>query len=171
MATQWDHVLGKATAGRWRQERWNIRNELPPLGITANDQIAPFVPGMILTIEHPDWNTARFARLFARISPHTTGRARSCQSCHQSPVAMGLGAGKLGRSQDSWHLTRQFESLSDGRPADAWTTLHQLQPGTASQTGDRSFTTDEILRILSVELQSRPVSAQQQDQEAFPKSE
>ena len=162
-ATQWDHVMGKATAGRWQQKRWNIRNALPPLGVTASDQIAPFVPGMILTIEHSDWSIPRFVRLFARISPHTTGRARSCKSCHQSSIAMGLGAGKLERSRDSWHLSSQGESLTDGLPADAWTSLHPLQPGKASQTGDRSFTTDEILRILSVDLQSKPVSERQQD--------
>jgi len=160
-ATQWDHSLSRVTAGRWRQKRWDVRNELAPLGVTANDQIAPFVPGMILTIEHPDWNRARFVRLFARISPHTTGRSRSCRSCHQSPIALGLGAGTLERSADGWQVSGQAESLTDGLPADAWTTLQSLQPGMATQTGDRSFTPGELLRILNVEPPSRPGSERQ----------
>ena len=53
---QWDHVDRKMTPGRWSDRRWGVHNDLPPLGVNADDRIEPFVPGMIMTISHPSWD-------------------------------------------------------------------------------------------------------------------
>jgi hypothetical protein len=72
--------LQRETPGRWNEQRWDVRSGLPPLGITAENTIRPFVPGMIMTIKHPDWEGQKFKRLFASTEPHTTGKSRLKQS-------------------------------------------------------------------------------------------
>ncbi len=150
---QWDHVKMERTPGRWVEKRWGVRNALPTLGVTAENEITPFIPGMILTIDHPDWKQAKFQRLFASTSPHTTGRSRSCASCHHSSTALGLGQGELQRHQGAWAFKARFETLVDGLPADAWTTLGGKEPGRSTRTGDRSFTQTEIVHILDAVTQ------------------
>jgi predicted CXXCH cytochrome family protein len=145
---QWDHVAQRSTPGRWESRRANVRNDLPPLGVTAAGQIAPFVPGMILTASHPAWSRPKFRRLFAAISPHTSGRARSCASCHRSPTALGLGRGTLRRDGEGWEFAPRQPILDDGLPADAWTALDREQPVVSTRIGDRSFTRQEMLRVL-----------------------
>lgn len=65
---------------------WDVRNTLPALGINAKGRIEPFVPGMIMTVNHPEWDEEKSIRVFAPLSPHTTGPSRSCESCHRSNV-------------------------------------------------------------------------------------
>ena len=103
---------------------------------------------MILSIQHPDLDEQLFRRLFGALSPHTTGPTRPCVSCHHSPVALGLGKGRLEHRDGRWHFQATQPALADGLPADAWTTLEADQPGAGSHPGDRSFNRDERLRIL-----------------------
>jgi predicted CXXCH cytochrome family protein len=150
--SQWDYLEQRATPGRWREERSrDIRNDLPPLGTTADGRIAPFVPGMILSVTHPDWPKARLRRLFSPIAPHTTGKARSCRSCHQSPEALGLGQGRLARD-GGWRFEPAAPVLADGLPADAWTGLDGRH-GDVTRTGARPLTRAEMLRILNAQFQ------------------
>jgi hypothetical protein len=148
---QWDHASGVQTPGRWVQRRWDIRNGSPPLGLTGEGRVAPFVPGMILTVEHPDWDVPRFRRLFGPIAPHTTGPSRSCASCHNSPAAVGLGAGTLRRDDGAWVHEGLHPALQDGLAADAWTSLSGAG-GETTRPGARAFTPGEIRRILDVGL-------------------
>lgn len=150
---QWDHTEKRGTRGRWRQKRWDFRYELPTLGVTADNRVAPFIPGMIATIEHPDWKQTKFLRLFASTSPHTIGKSRSCVSCHRSPLALGLGTGQLTKSDSVWSFKATSKSLSDALPADAWTGLYRQHTGKGSRLGERSFTQEEIRRILEAALQ------------------
>ena len=128
------------------------RNELPPLGVTVAGRIRPFVPGMILSIEHPAWEQPRFRRLFASVSPHTSGAARSCRSCHRASDAVGLGQGQLHRHQGEWRFLPAQPLLLDGLPADAWTELGGKSEGESIRPGDRAFRAAEIQRILETEL-------------------
>ncbi|HHH40217.1 MAG TPA: hypothetical protein ENK50_11680 [Sedimenticola sp.] len=148
---QWDHTLRRVTPGRWVEARSRVRNGPPPLGVTADDRIEPVVPGMVMTVEHPDWKQPRFVRRFSRLSPHTTGPARSCISCHRSPTALGLGEGKLRRVEGAWRFRPRHPLLQDGLPADAWTDLEGRGGGNADG-GVRPFTPREIRRILDVPL-------------------
>ncbi len=146
---QWDHQLGRPTRGRWREHRWGVESGAPTLGVTADGRIRPFVPGMILSIVHPDWERPRFHRLFAALSPHTTGKSRDCDSCHRSPLALGLGSGRLLRCADGWRFLPERPALLDGLPADAWTDLSGSTAGASIRSGDRSLLPEEILRVLA----------------------
>ncbi len=149
---QWDHMEKKGTRGRWRQKRWDFRHGLPTLGVTSDNRISPFIPGMITTIEHPEWERPKFRRLFASTSPHTIGKSRTCISCHGSPLALGLGEGQLTKSGDAWTFEAKGQLLADGLPTDAWVELHSPTLGRGSRSGERSFTQQEIKRILDAEL-------------------
>jgi len=148
---QWDHLSRAETPGRWVQNRSDVRNVAPPLGVTDGGRVAPFVPGMILTVDHPDWDAPRFRRLFGAIAPHTTGSSRSCASCHSSSVAVGLGAGTLHRDGEAWVHEGRYRLLQDGLAADAWTSLSGAA-GESTKHGARPFTPGEIRRILDVGL-------------------
>jgi len=73
---QWDHLQKTETGGRWSERRWNVRNSLPPLGVTADNRIEPFVPGMILTVDHPQFPEPLFRRLFAQLVNRVIGHLR-----------------------------------------------------------------------------------------------
>ena len=145
---QWDQLAGAETPGAWSERRWGVRNELPPLGVSADGHIAPAIPGMIFTIEHPAWNGERFHRLFALLDPHTSGHSRSCDSCHASSVALGLGQGALIRGEHGWAFRPVQPALADGLPADAWTSLDGNTVGGATRVGNRPLDAREIRRIL-----------------------
>jgi len=147
-AQQYDYLEQAPTAGAWRERRWQTRSGLPPLGVTADDRISPFIPGMILTLDHPELDETLFRRLFAPQSPHTTGPARSCQSCHCDPQALGLGAGSLEQTGTGWRFQPAAPPLEDGLPADAWHSLENAGQGDSSQQGARPLNAAEIERIL-----------------------
>lgn len=134
---QWDHIDRVLTPGRWSDRFWHAENGLPALGVNAGDRIEPFVPGMIMTVEHPAWATAKFVRRFAPLSPHTNGASRSCESCHRSDRALGLGAGEV---------------LQDGLPADAWTNRDHSLGGRAPMPGQRPFTAAEMRSIREADI-------------------
>lgn len=146
---QWDHIERKYTPGLWSQRQAGIRNSLPPLGVTATGDITTFVPGMIMTIDHPDFTAPLFRRLFGALSPHTTGSARACESCHHSSVALGLGEGRLENDAGQWSFRSTQQALQDGLPADAWTTFEAEHPGRGTYPNDRSFNAEETGRILN----------------------
>lgn len=147
--SQWDHTEQRPTPGRWSQRQAGVRNGLAPLGVTANGDITTFVPGMIMSVDHPDFSAPLFRRVFGSLSPHTTGAARTCETCHQSTVAMGLGEGRLENHAGDWAFRPTHQPLQDGLPADAWTTLEAESPGDGTYPNDRSFNREEIMRILN----------------------
>lgn len=152
---QWDHVERQVTPGRWTDDRWNVRNDLPPLGVNASGQVDVFVPGMIMTIAHPAFDEDLFVRRFAPLSPHTTGRSRSCASCHRSTTALGLGQGELRTTNGVVVFEPAGPLLPDGMAADAWTRLHDSQA--PNEQGHRPFATSEMKKILDALIVDDPV--------------
>lgn len=150
---QWDHIEQKTTAGSWSDRRWDVRNTLPALGVNADGRIEAFVPGMIMTVAHPSWDAERFVRMFAPLSPHTTGKSRSCESCHRSSAALGLGQGEISLQAGELRFKSSRELLDDGLPADAWTNVDNTRGGRAPFPGQRPFNADEMKRILGADLQ------------------
>ena len=134
---QWDHVARAVTPGRWSDKFRHADNGLPALGVNDENRIEPFVPGMIMTVDHPARDAATFVRQFAPLSPHTTGASRSCESCHRSGKTLGLGDGAV---------------LQDGLPADAWTNRDNSLGGQAPLPGQRPFTPAEMRSILEADL-------------------
>ena len=146
---QWDHLAQKETPGAWQEERWDIRNTLPALGRRDDGRVDVFIPGMILTLEHPDLQDRLFVRRFARLSPHTSGQARDCESCHRRPQALGLGEGLLSTTGGTLSFSPASPRLQDGLPADAWTRLDAVGEGHAP---DHAFHPDVIRRLLSAPI-------------------
>jgi hypothetical protein len=149
---QWDHTQQQETAGRWHETRWDVRAELPALGVDGENRIRPVTPGMIMQVEHPDWEAPLFKRLFAVMEPHTTGASRSCESCHRSSQALALGKGVLRFANGKWRFRPDKKPLQDGLPADAWTSLDGRQKGQAADGESRPFSAEEIARILGADL-------------------
>ena len=167
-AEGFDHVDQKSVKGAWQESSGPFEAAPPTLGIraTPRDAARPhgvvdtFVPGMILSIDRnrtaggaPD---SVFRRLYARTFSHTISRAaRSCESCHSDPVALGYGRGALryvvANGIGRWTFTPALERLADGLPADAWTGFLQSRRGMVSTRDDvRPFTAEEQRRILAV---------------------
>jgi len=168
-AEAYDWVDDANVRGAWKESSGPFAADPPTLGVRLlpagpggrRDVIDTFVPGMVLTIDRnrlpgrpPD---PVFRRLYARIEPHTTRReARSCESCHNDPVALGYGAGTLRYERSAaggrWTFDAASPALTaDGLPADAWIPFLGSRTGMLSTREDvRPFTVDEQRRILRV---------------------
>ena len=149
---QWDHIEQAITPGRWSDDRWHVNNALPTLGVNDSNEIEPFVPGMIMTVTHPALPEPKFVRQFAPLSPHTTGAARSCVSCHRSSVALGLGRGEFVNDGGERHLVPEHALLQDGLPSDAWTNIGGSLGGQTPFAGQRPFNAAEIKAILEADI-------------------
>ena len=149
---QWDHVTQQMTPGRWSDRMWGVRNTLPALGVNAEDRVDVFVPGMIMTVAHPEWDDEKFIRMFAPLSPHTSGKSRSCESCHRSSEALGLGRGEISMADGEIRFEPEADILGDGLPADAWTNIGNTLGGRAPFPGQRPLNDVEMKRVLEAEL-------------------
>jgi hypothetical protein len=108
-----DLLTGSRTRGEWVETGGGFTAEPPTLGVRAvpqtgqspNQQISTsvidtFIPGMILSLDRNQGEGGKpdhvFRRLYARAFSHTIAKgARTCQSCHNDPVALGFGEGTL----------------------------------------------------------------------------
>ena len=150
---QWDHIERIETDGRWTEQRSDVRNGLAALGVNERDRVDLFVPGMIMTVAHPDWDDTKFIRVFGALSPHTTGPSRSCVSCHRSSAALGLGQGEITDQHGEKHFRPVFERLQDTLPLDAWTNLGRSLGGLGPVEGQRPLTQGEMEVILDAPLE------------------
>jgi hypothetical protein len=148
---QWDHVERRVTAGRWVERRWDVRNGLPALGVNAAGKIDVFVPGMIMSVKHPQLENEQFLRVFGPLSPHTIGPARTCESCHRSSKALGLGAGSLANENGDLVFRPARELLRDGLPADSWTNLENSLGGRTPFPAQRPLNPEEIRKIFNAD--------------------
>ena len=149
---QWDHIEKRSTPGRWSDKRWSVNNALPALGVNDSNRIEPFVPGMIMTVAHPSLNASKFVRQFAPLSPHTTGKSRSCESCHRSSEALGLGDGEITGSGGELSFLPRHGELQDGLPVDAWTNIDSSLGGQTPNSGQRPFNGAEMKAIMDAEI-------------------
>jgi len=159
-----DHLTGLETDGRWDEWVGTFFADAPTLGVVGDStkrEIRTFIPGMIMTIDAAAFpggsQNEIFKRLFSPASAHTISRkGRSCTSCHNSPLALGYGRGKLsyektGRS-GVWRFTPDYApEKHDGLPQDAW--IGFLQDGkkpNSTRVDARPFNLDEQQKILRV---------------------
>ena len=99
---------GKRLFGKASETRSYLRWEDPILGINGEGLVTPVIPGcqVTFTVIGPDGKTLilnKQARVqdngstvsgtdMSPVQPHTTGRkARTCESCHSNPKALGYG--------------------------------------------------------------------------------
>ncbi len=151
--------------GSWIEYTGTFSAKLPALGIrktNQKDEIIPVVPGMILTIDKSSFTKEKhdsliFQRLFAPSAPHTTSaKGRDCKSCHNNPVALGFGEGKLdyqiNKGKGKWHFEAMYENDShDNLPGDAWTGFLANRTGNVStRTNVFPFNVQQQKKILLV---------------------
>lgn len=102
-----DNALGTnglTGPGKVSETRSYLRWETPILGINGEGRVSPLMPGcqVITTVIDKDGNTIVHNETWmtpegkgldhAAVQPHTAGRqARSCESCHDNPKALGYG--------------------------------------------------------------------------------
>jgi hypothetical protein len=165
-AEGFDHLLQQPVKGSWTETSGPFEAAPPTLGIRLDPArpqgvVDTFVPGMIMSPDRnqdPNGNPDTvFRRLYARTAAHTVSReARSCQSCHSDPVALGYGRGALRYETDGaggrWHFSPTHSiSPEDGLPSDAWIGFLQTRTDQVSaHDGVRPFNTAEQQRILRV---------------------
>ena len=93
--------------GKVSETRSYLRWEEPTLGINGEGRVSPMMPGcQVITtvidkdgktvVENETWMTPDAGGTkgldHAAVQPHTAGRlARSCESCHNNPKALGYG--------------------------------------------------------------------------------
>lgn len=146
--------------GSWLEEPGLMFSEPGALGVRTLDdggvRFESFIPGMVLTIDFGDGGT-RFQRLYAPIAAHTVRReARSCESCHADPLALGWGRGTLvfQRTGASWtpRFTPRFPPRAeDGLPQDAWLGVFARRGAEATtRTTTRPMSPDEQRRVVGV---------------------
>ena len=137
---QYDHLKGRETPGRWSETRWQVMAELPALGVTGSNKIAPFIPGMHLTVEKGKGVAPITKGLFSFTSPHTTQKqGRSCESCHQSDSALGI--------IEKWTVAPQNPAW---KAPVGWVEEGSSSLGKATQPAARSFTGEEMAKIRKV---------------------
>jgi hypothetical protein len=159
-----DLLSGKEAKGEWNEYPKDFLPEPAVLGVReilengrSRNRIEEFIPGMVLTIDKDksSKSKSKFRRLYAPSFSHTIRKeSRSCKSCHNNPLAIGYGRGKLeyiitGKT-GKWIFTPAYpKSNFDGLPEDAWIGFLQSR-GYNSSTRDntRPFTIEEQKKIL-----------------------
>ena len=95
-------IQDKKLTGTWEGRAGHIRFDTPPLGINSRGLVTPFAPGgqMLFTRIAADGTVVALNKTsskpqpfsFNPVQPHSTSKkARSCESCHNDPKALGLG--------------------------------------------------------------------------------
>jgi multisubunit Na+/H+ antiporter MnhB subunit len=156
-----DLLTGKITKSTWVEFAGKSLAKPPVLGInSATNQVVTAMPGMVMSIDKESFEKGKgksFHRLYAPTSGHTTQReGRSCKSCHNDPLAIGFGRGKLiysvAGNTGSWTFEPRLAlNPNDNLPEDAWTGfLKEAQPPFATRDWLRPFNVSEQKRILEV---------------------
>lgn len=159
-------VKNQEKQGSWIEYVGEYNAHLPALGIRKSDsgeEIIPVVPGMVLTIDVESYTKSKhdsllFRRLFAPAAPHTTAtKGRSCISCHNNPVALGYGKGKLEyvveNGKGTWTFTAHYQNnIHDGLPEDAWVGFLNDRNGqvVSTRTDVLPFSIEQQKSILTV---------------------
>jgi len=134
--------FGTMLPGEVTETRSYMRWEDPPLGMNGEGRVSPLIPGcqMSATIIGEDGKEIVRNHIFrtsphsegageegqlgidmSPVQPHTTGKARRCESCHASDKALGYGIGG-GRMQ---------VSVAEGTTVDLTTADGQVLPRNA----------------------------------------
>ncbi len=147
---QWDFGTSTVAKGRWVEHAERYFATPPTLAERAG-QVVTSAPGMIATLDARAAGGARKqTRWFAAFDPHTTVKqGRSCESCHNNPVALGYGRGRL-----QLRPTPRFFP-ADGGPMnraneDGWQDLLQIDPAPGTRPDVHALSYESQWRALRV---------------------
>jgi hypothetical protein len=161
----YDMLANSDKAGSWVEYIGTFAAKLPALGVRKTEnvnEIIPVAPGMVLTINKKSFtqnesDSLIFHRLYSPVAPHTTAaKGRGCKSCHNDPVALGFGEGRLNYEikggRGTWTFEAAYEnSPQDGLPGDAWTGfLKKRQGAVSTRTNVFPFDPEQQKKILTV---------------------
>ena len=148
---QWSFAAAAVTRGGWKETSSGYSWGPPTLAVTTDDHIVPAIPGMVMTMRSSPGKTTSH-RLYAQIDPHTTRReARSCDSCHRSSTALGLGQGELDlRVEPPTFKPSNPEPDDPALARDRWTELGAETAAQGTRRGLRSLDAEEQSRVLRV---------------------
>lgn len=166
MESGYDMVKNIEVKGSWVEYIGEYNAHLPALGVRVSEvgeQVIPVVPGMVLSIDLAGFSKKQhdsllFLRLFAPSAPHTTAKkGRSCISCHNDPVALGYGKGRLEYAKNGdfgqWVFTPFYQdNQHDALPEDAWIGFLDDRNGevVSTRTDVFPFSIEKQKRILTV---------------------
>ncbi len=165
----YDIYANKFTRGSWIEYAGKYLAIPPSLGVeyhshgeeVSERRIKTAVPGMILTVnknsynKNSDTDLYSFHRLFAPAEAHTIqAEGRTCKSCHNDPVALGYGEGKLYFDLNTlkWSFIPRYQlNKYDRLPEDAWIGFLTNNKGVLSTRENfRPFNLKEQKNILLV---------------------
>lgn len=164
-AKGYDLLTREYKQGSWIEYAGEFLVGPPTLAISEKNgerEVQSAIPGMIFTLDQSGYDgksasDTTFHRLFAPASPHTTSAVgRDCKSCHNNPVALGYGRGKLEfvttGTQPHWKFEPEYANLpQDGLAADAWVGfLKESGPKSSTRLTFRAFSVLEQQKILTV---------------------
>ena len=165
-AKAFDHLTKTYNKGKWTEYTGDFFAEPPVLGIMqiddSKDKITTFIPGMIMTLDKSAFTGNKedsliFKRLYAPTFSHTIVKeSRTCESCHNNPLALGYGRGELkyiiSNGKGKWKFISAYQnSKFDGLPEDAWIGfLENPKENRSTRTYTRPFTREEQKEILRV---------------------
>lgn len=146
---QFDHLTQRLTDGFFDERRDFIRFESPALGITAENEVGIFVPGMHTSFKDVGDPSRDFCSTrYAPISPHSTRKeSRSCADCHQTATILTSGRSlqQLAPSGDDLRRINLMKPTKFFPELDGWTSEEGFQSGT-----NRPFSTEESNLIILI---------------------
>jgi len=157
-------IANEEKMGSWVEYVGEYNHGPPALGVRRDvdhKEVIPVVPGMVLTIDVGSFSkelhdSLIFHRLFAPSAPHTTvTQGRDCKSCHNNPIALGYGKGKMEFNPDNgkWSFDSYYKNNpNDTLPEDCW--IGFLDDRSGEKVSTRSnvfpFSVEDQKRILRV---------------------
>ncbi len=146
--------------GAWMEKGGHFMADFPSLGVVEEGGrrvIKTFVPGMVMTLDQSEFlgqgKGVTHHRLFAPTSAHTiAAKGQGCKGCHNNPLALGYGRGKMTFSEKGeWKFTPLFSKWKhDGLPMDAWIGFLEGTGGDTTRSNARAFNLSEQRKILRV---------------------
>jgi len=156
--------------GEVKEQRSYLRWEDPPLAVNGEHRVTPAMPGcqVSTTVIGPDGETIVKNHIFrttpgtegagaegqlgidmSPAQPHTTGHARSCESCHMSEKALGygIGGGRLHRPWDEPITVDLMTADGDVLPQSART---QIEPIEGLEADWSRFVTEDGRQLQTV---------------------
>jgi hypothetical protein len=135
----------------WNESRSYLRWENPTLGINSEGKVSPFIPGcqVVFTQVYGD-SALVLNKVFETVNgtsgigtnpiqPHTvTKEARTCEECHATTKALGLGSGIYDSQANGLPVEFELERIVDENGKQLQQTAHE---------GARPFNKEELQRI------------------------
>lgn len=153
----YNHLTNQIQRGRWIEESGEMFIKLPVLGVTKDNKIRPFIPGMKLTIDISKFTGKKEKlikkNLFTPSFSHTIIKeSRTCASCHKSSYALGFGEGKILFENGLWKFISDYKK-DDRIAEDGWIEPFKEEVNTeelSARTGSRPLNPVEQMKILNV---------------------